>query len=114
MDYFPLLMRLSQFILANVEPILADWESFARSIAPGAIMDTRALRDHAESILRAAARDMACAQTTAEQSEKSKGDGDIGPAGTRLDEASAVHGVGRVGSGFNLMEMVSEYRALRA
>jgi signal transduction histidine kinase len=31
-----------------------------------------------------------------------------------LDDASSVHGVGRVGSGFNLNEVVSEYRALRA
>ena len=27
-------MRLGEFILANLDPILADWESFARSIWP--------------------------------------------------------------------------------
>ena len=27
-------MRLADFILANVEPILAEWESFARGIWP--------------------------------------------------------------------------------
>ena len=107
-------MRLSDFILGNVEPILADWEAYARSLAPGARMDKRALRDHAENILRATARDMSCAQTVTEQSEKSKGDRDACIEGDRLDEASGVHGVDRVGSGFDLVELVGEYRALRA
>ena len=29
-------MRLADFILANIEPILVEWEAFARSIWPGA------------------------------------------------------------------------------
>ncbi len=29
-------MRLADFILGNVEPILMDWEKFARKIWPGA------------------------------------------------------------------------------
>lgn len=28
-------MRLAKFILANVEPILAEWEAFAGTLAPG-------------------------------------------------------------------------------
>ena len=35
-------------------------------------------------------------------------------ASDRLDDASELHGVGRVGSGFHITEVVSEYRALRA
>jgi signal transduction histidine kinase len=31
-----------------------------------------------------------------------------------MDNASSLHGVARVGSGFNLVEVVAEYRALRA
>ena len=34
-------MRLSDFILANIEPILANWEVFARSAVAGAKMWTR-------------------------------------------------------------------------
>ena len=30
-------MRLADFIHSNVEPILVEWEAFARGIAPGAI-----------------------------------------------------------------------------
>ena len=51
-------MRLADFILANIEPILQEWEAFARSLAPGAKMDVVALRDDAEAILRACVRDM--------------------------------------------------------
>jgi signal transduction histidine kinase len=106
-------MRLADFILANIEPILAEWEAFARGIWPAgaAAAGPAALRDHAEDILRAAARDMALAQTAAERYDKSRGDGD---GSRRLDGASEVHAVGRVGSGFDLPAVVAEYRALRA
>src|SRR5688572_20627962 len=107
-------MRLPDFILANIEPILAAWEGFARSIGAGAKMDKLALRDHAEDILRATVRDMNSAQTAGERSDKSIGHGAPGSASTRLDGASETHGVGRVGSGFDLAEVVAEYRALRA
>src|SRR5688572_24558899 len=107
-------MRLADFILAKTEQILTEWEAFARGIWPGATTSPRELRDHAEDILRAAARDMASAQTGEQQSDKSKGDGDIGRDSRRLDGASDVHAVGRVASGFNLMDVVAEYRALRA
>lgn len=65
-------MRLADFILANVEPILAEWEAFARSIWPGALTDPATdpatLRDDAQSILRATASDMRSDQTAAQQS----------------------------------------------
>jgi hypothetical protein len=41
-------MRLADFILQNIEPILAEWEAFARSIWPGQAADPATLRDHAE------------------------------------------------------------------
>ena len=67
-------MRLADFILANVEPILVEWESFARSIWPnGATADPAEVRDEAEDILRATAVDMQSDQTGAQQAEKSKG-----------------------------------------
>ena len=73
-----------------------------------------ALRDHAEDILRAAARDMMSPQSAEEQSEKSKGRGSSGKEGVELDGASKAHAIARLASGFNLIEVVSEYRALRA
>ncbi len=107
-------MRLPDFIVLNIEPILAEWEVFARSITPGAKMNRFALRDHAKDILRATALDMKSAQSDSERSDKSKGNADAGSASVRLTGASELHAVGRVDSGFDLMEMVSEYRALRA
>jgi signal transduction histidine kinase len=107
-------MRLADFILTNIEPILVDWEAFARSIWPGGGMDPVALRDHAKDILIATALDMNSVQSAAQQSDKSKGDGEAGTVSVRVDGASDVHAIGRVRSGFDLMAVVSEYRALRA
>jgi signal transduction histidine kinase len=107
-------MRLADFILANVEPILGEWEAFARRIWPGPDYDPRALRDHAADILRATVRDMESDQTAAEQSGKSRGDAGTGRASAGVDRASDVHAAGRVRSGFDVMAVVAEYRALRA
>jgi len=108
-------MRLAKFILANIKPILKEWEEFAASLAPGETMTKLALRDDAELILRATAQNMQVDQSSAEQEGKSKGDGDTDCADSdRLDKASALHGVDRVGAGFDIMEVIAEYRALRA
>src|SRR3712207_1467783 len=101
-------MRLADFILSNMDAILAEWEAFARSLAPGSAMTVIALRDHAESILRVAASDMLSSQTLGEQSEKSKGHGGGGAESDRLDGASREHAIARVADGFNLIEVVSE------
>lgn len=57
------------------------------------------LRDHAEEILRATIRDMRGDQTAEQQAEKSKGRGIATEASGDLNDASAAHGAGRVGSG---------------
>lgn len=111
----PLHLRLADFISANIEPILVEWESFARSIwPPGASGDPAELRDSAEQILRAVVADMATDQSLRGQSEKSMGRGAEGAQSDRLDHASQVHGAARVGSGLALPAVVAEYRALRA
>ena len=51
-------MVLSQFILANLEQILAEWEKFAKTIPAAANMDTVALRNGAAKILTAIAHEM--------------------------------------------------------
>ena len=67
-------MRIVDFILANVEPILAEWQSFALGIWPkGVTADPAELRNEAGDILNATAVDMQSDQTTAQQAEKSKG-----------------------------------------
>lgn len=106
-------MRLADFILANREPILAEWEAFARTCTPAAgTMDVAALRDHANEMLTVIAEDLCTPQTRREQSAKSKGDAPAEQA--HLDTAAEEHGAGRAGSGFTVGQMVAEYRALRA
>jgi len=106
-------MRLAEFILSNVEPILAEWEIFARTIGAGEHLDKLALRDHAGQILHATARDMKSPQSAAERVSKSKGL-DHPQANDALDGASTLHAVSRLGLGFDVLEVISEYRALRA
>jgi signal transduction histidine kinase len=75
-------------------------------------MDQAALRDHAKAMLLAAARDMTTAQTASEQLAKARGEG---PEKTpSLDEAGASHGELRHTVGFDLVQMTSEFRHLRA
>ncbi len=105
-------MRLADFILANIEPILKEWVSFARTITPE--KDVTILRDHAPDILRAVAKDMKKSQTSQQSSQKSKGEGDEGKESKVVDSVSDEHAVGRAKSGFDMMDLMSEYRALRA
>jgi len=107
-------MRLADFILANIEPILQEWEAFARTIWAGAAIDPAALRDHAEDMLRAAAADMKSNQTSTQQTDKSKGRGGNGMESAGVNRASESHGTGRVDTGFDLASVIAEYRALRA
>jgi signal transduction histidine kinase len=106
-------MRLSDFIVASREPILAEWEAFARTCVPASgTMNVRALRDHANAMLDVIAADLATAQTGRAQSEKSKGRAPAtSPPATT---AAGEHGAGRADSGFTVEQMVAEYRALRA
>jgi hypothetical protein len=106
-------VRLADFILSNEEPILAAWEMFARSIGAGEHLDQLALRDHAGQILQATARDMKSPQTSAERAKKSKGL-DCPGESDALDGASDAHAIDRLGHGFDMLEVMSEYRALRA
>lgn len=106
-------MRLAEFIVTNREPILAEWEAFARTCTPASgAMDITTLRDHANNMLTAIAADLRTPQDVREQSEKSKGNAP--DARTDEDTAAEEHGAGRAESGFSVGQMVAEYRALRA
>ncbi|MBP0639768.1 sensor histidine kinase [Cupriavidus sp. AcVe19-6a] len=106
-------MRLADFILRNLEPILEQWEAFAASLLPAARnMDSRALRDDAQQILEAVAKDLSTPQTREEQREKS-----LGHAPKLIDApetAAQTHALLRARGGFNIIQLAAEYRALRA
>lgn len=104
-------MRLSNFILDNLEPILQAWEEFARSVdTPMPAMDPQGLRNHAKYILKTVALDMRTAQTLQEQIDKSHG---LGPV-RNATSAAHRHAITRLMAGFTLDQMVSEYRAVRS
>ena len=105
-------MRLADFILANLEPILQAWENFARSLTPGNPLTVAGLRDDAERMLLFIAQDMETRQDPREQFLKSIG----ARPQTRGEQQTAAqeHGLARAVNRFSLSELVSEYRALRA
>lgn len=103
--------RLADFIRDNMEAILQAWEDFARTIEPPALtMNDKALRDHARQMLRAFSEDLATPQSDHERAAKSKG------LGQRDSENSAaeIHAEARLMSGYTVVQLVSEYRALRS
>src|SRR5690242_3289580 len=109
----PVTLRLADFILANRNLILSEWEAFAKTCAPASgSMGIAALSDHASEMLTVIARDLQTPQGDLEQSAKSKG---LAPSPTSTEQTAAEkHGTGRAESGFTIDQMVAEYRALRA
>lgn len=102
---------LSSFIRDNIEPILQAWEDFARTVEPPALtMDDVELRDHAHQMLTAFAHDLETTQSEHERVEKSEGRGDRGAG----DTAAETHAEARLLSGYTVVQLVSEYRALRS
>lgn len=103
-------MRLSSFIITHMEAILTEWDTFARTLGPAATGMTEVdLRDHAKQILETAAKDIESKQTEDQQTKKSKG----GQHDER-NSAASEHGRIRQEDGFTMIQMVAEYRALRA
>ena len=103
---------LGEFIQNNLEPILQEWEEFAKSLAPLAGMDKRALRDHAQAMLDAVVLDMREPQSERQRRAKSEGQGPSPEAG--LDQAAQLHAVARLHDQFTLDQLVAEFRAIRA
>ncbi|MES2072999.1 MAG: sensor histidine kinase [Pseudomonadota bacterium] len=105
-------MKLSRFINDHIEEILVEWEAFARTLHPASSgMTSLALSNHARQILQAIALDIDTAESPKQQYEKSKG---MAPAVIGAESAASTHGTQRQVSGFTLVQLVAEYRALRA
>ncbi len=105
-------MGLSIFIQQNHDAIIAEWEKFARTVPVAIQMDRVALRDHIVALLDFIVADLDTNQNEKEQSEKSKGLRDI--AGNEKDSPGESHAEQRFLGGFDTVEMLSEFRALRA
>jgi signal transduction histidine kinase len=106
-------MRLADFIQRDLEAILIQWEAFAATLLPAAAdMDSQALRDHGEQILGAVCKDLETSQNDEQREQKSKGLA-AGPIDAR-NTAAETHALLRARGGFDVNQMTSEYRALRA
>ncbi|MDP3560169.1 MAG: diguanylate cyclase [Legionellaceae bacterium] len=105
-------MKLSTFIVDNIEPILQEWENFAITIFPeNQKINIKELRDHAKQMLMRIVTDMDKPQSKLEQTKKSKGlslryDKDATPA--------EEHGSARLAQGYSMNNLIAEFRALRA
>jgi signal transduction histidine kinase len=101
-------LGLADFIISELEPILQEWESFARTLTPAALVMTgNQLRNHAEMMLKSIANDLRTPQSPEQQIKKSHGLEDE-------EKQDADHGTGRWKSNFSVEQLVSEYRALRS
>ena len=105
-------MKLSKFIVSHMDNILSEWEEFARTLhLDTAVISPEQLRDHGKQILEAIAADIESDETQAEQTKKSKGE-DTGIASK--SSAAANHGKDRYDTGLSLVQVIAEYRAMRA
>ena len=105
-------MRLSEFIRENTETIIAEWISFAKTMTPAANhMSQLQLQDHIKQILSFIADDIESSQSKTQQVDKSHGKLDNTDS---QDTAAETHGSIRYADGFDIVQMFSEYRALRA
>ncbi|MDI3560629.1 sensor histidine kinase [Bradyrhizobium sp. Arg816] len=106
-------LRLADFIRQNQPAIIKEWTEFARTRTPASDgMSKLALQDHIVDILKFVANDLESEQTPSEQMDKSRGLADSD--GPFRQSAAEIHAALRLADGFDIDQMVSEYRALRA
>jgi signal transduction histidine kinase len=103
-------MKLSTFIISNMEEILTEWDKFTRTLDAGEPLSKKEVRDHAEQMLRAIALDIDTPQNAKQQQDKSQG---LSPDNLEVSGAS-IHGTVRQSNGFTLLQLTAEFRALRA
>jgi signal transduction histidine kinase len=104
-------IRLADFIHENTAQIVSEWSAFAQTLTPAANdMTPLALRNHIHEILSFIINDINSPETSQEQVQKSHGKKEKEPAPT----AAETHAALRLAGGFDIDQMVSEYRALRA
>jgi signal transduction histidine kinase len=104
-------MPLGEFIGGHHDAIIGEFSAFARTlIPPDSEMTEADLRDHARDMLVAIAQDLETAQSTEEQSQKSRGRG----SANVMEASGRLHAEGRIGHGFTPAQVLAEFRALRA
>jgi signal transduction histidine kinase len=103
-------MRLSVFIRTNADRILREWEDFVKTHSAAAVLPRWVLRAHAAAILQLIAEGIERPQLATEQESKAKGERALSP----VERVAALHVDLRIESGFDLVQIMAEYRVLRA
>jgi len=104
-------VRLTDFIRKNTEEIVSEWETFARTLTPASNdMTPLALRNHIHEMLAFIVSDIESPQTDFEQTQKSRGIKEKNSTPSAAEQHASL----RLAGGFDIDQMVSEYRALRA
>jgi len=103
-------MRLSTFIIENIEVILQEWEDFAGTLDVLNNANKAQLRDHAKAMLAVICIDLDSAQSVQQSIAKSQGKA----PDAEDDTAAESHAADRLQAGFTVEELTAEYRALRA
>lgn len=104
-------MKLAPFIKENREEITDEWVKYAReNINSTKKMPLEEVCDHIREMLEAVVYNMETPESDAQQEKKSKGNKD-----SKVNEKAAnQHGAHRANVGFDILEVSSEFRALRA
>lgn len=98
-------MRIAEFIANNADHIIADWENFARTCPAAPALDRQELRDNVGGLLK----------YIVEELERPAAEGGPGEGPETCAGLPAVsHADQRFAKGFDTLEMISEFRALRA
>lgn len=103
--------ELADFIEGHAETIVGRAIEFAKSVDVTPALGEVELRDHLPEIIGAIVADLRSRQTQAEAVAKSVGEA-VAPPG-RAPSAAGTHALHRAHSGYSIVHLVSEYRALR-
>lgn len=105
-------MKFTQFIKTHKEDISNEWVKHARdNIESINKLDLKEVQDHINQMLDRVVESMETSETDAQQEEKSKGNKNMGSGESK---AANQHGEQRADVGFDIMDLGSEFRALRA
>jgi signal transduction histidine kinase len=88
---------LVAFLRASKDDVLREWETQVRSLPAASDLSRPALRDHMPELVERLADAIAQGDETA----------------TPLDNVPAAHAVGRIEAGYDLRQVIAEYRVLR-
>ncbi|WGS54921.1 sensor histidine kinase (plasmid) [Paraburkholderia sp. D15] len=106
-------MTLSDFIDSHLEALIDDWTAYARALSPAESQLTdEQLRNSARNLLTGIAADMRELQTARQAVEKSHGDRPS--PNSAFNYVGRQHADDRLAHGFDVNDVVAEFRALRA